>query len=46
VHVHLGLYGRFSDDRLPAEEPRGQVRMRVIGETRSTPSTPGLRRVS
>jgi endonuclease VIII len=33
VHVHLGLYGRFSDDRLPAEEPRGQVRMRVIGET-------------
>ena len=33
VHVHLGLYGRFSDVRLPAEEPRGQVRMRVIGET-------------
>ena len=33
VHVHLGLYGKFSDDRLPAEEPRGQVRMRMIGET-------------
>jgi endonuclease VIII len=23
LHVHLGLYGRFSDERLPAEEPRG-----------------------
>jgi len=33
VHVHLGLYGKFSDHRLPAEEPRGQVRMRMIGET-------------
>jgi endonuclease-8 len=32
VHVHLGLYGRFSDARLPAEEPRGQVRMRIVGE--------------
>ena len=33
VHVHLGLYGRFSDDRPPAAEPWGQVRMRMIGET-------------
>jgi endonuclease-8 len=33
VHVHLGLYGRFSDQRLPAHEPRGQVRMRMIGQT-------------
>jgi len=33
VHVHLGLYGRFSDERLPTEEPRGQVRMRMIGRT-------------
>ena len=33
VHVHLGLYGKFSNHRLPAEEPRGQVRMRMIGET-------------
>jgi endonuclease-8 len=31
VHVHLGLYGRFSDEPLPTEEPRGQVRMRMIG---------------
>ena len=33
MHVHLGLYGKFSNHRLPAEEPRGQVRMRMIGET-------------
>jgi endonuclease-8 len=33
LHVHLGLYGRFSDEPLPAEEPRGQVRMRLVGET-------------
>jgi endonuclease VIII len=33
VHVHLGLYGRFSDERLPAEAPRGQVRMRIVGRT-------------
>ena len=33
VHVHLGLYGKFSDHRLPTEEPRGQVRMRMIGQT-------------
>jgi len=26
VHVHLGLYGKFSNHRLPTEEPRGQVR--------------------
>ncbi|MCW0215822.1 MAG: Fpg/Nei family DNA glycosylase [Pseudonocardia sp.] len=33
VHVHLGLYGRFASRRLPAEEPRGQVRMRLVGRT-------------
>src|ERR687890_66826 len=33
VHVHLGLYGKCSDERLPADEPRGQVRMRMVGET-------------
>ena len=33
VHVHLGLYGAFTDEPLPATEPRGQVRMRMIGET-------------
>lgn len=33
VHVHLGLYGKFSEQKLPAEDPRGQVRMRMVGET-------------
>jgi endonuclease-8 len=33
VHVHLGLYGKISDESLPAEEPRGQVRMRMLGAT-------------
>ncbi|MEU9688463.1 Fpg/Nei family DNA glycosylase [Amycolatopsis japonica] len=33
VHVHLGLYGAFSDEPLPAREPVGQVRMRLAGPT-------------
>jgi endonuclease VIII len=33
VHFHLGLYGTFSDEPLPAAAPRGQVRMRMIGPT-------------
>ncbi|MHA6630508.1 Fpg/Nei family DNA glycosylase [Pseudonocardia sichuanensis] len=33
VHVHLGLYGKFSDEPLPAGEPVGQVRMRMVGST-------------
>ena len=31
VHVHLGLYGRFSDGEGPVPEPVGQVRMRLVG---------------
>ncbi|MFR9730231.1 Fpg/Nei family DNA glycosylase [Saccharopolyspora sp. MS10] len=31
VHVHLGLYGAFTEFPVPAPEPRGQVRMRVTG---------------
>lgn len=31
VHVHLGLYGKFTDSALPMEEPVGQVRMRMVG---------------
>ncbi|MGH3584998.1 MAG: Fpg/Nei family DNA glycosylase [Pseudonocardia sp.] len=31
VHVHLGLYGTFSDEPRPAAEPVGQVRMRIVG---------------
>jgi endonuclease VIII len=33
VHVHLGLYGTFRDEQLPAAEPVGQVRMRMVGAT-------------
>ncbi|MGW0174709.1 Fpg/Nei family DNA glycosylase [Rhodococcus sp. NPDC003322] len=31
VHVHLGLYGKFTDLPLPMGEPVGQVRMRMVG---------------
>ncbi|WP_219418893.1 Fpg/Nei family DNA glycosylase [Pseudonocardia nigra] len=33
VHVHLGLYGKISDESLPLQEPWGQVRMRMVGTT-------------
>ena len=32
VHVHLGLYGTFTEKPAPMPEPRGQVRMRIVGE--------------
>ena len=32
VHVHLGLYGKFSDGEPPVPEPVGQVRMRVTSD--------------
>jgi endonuclease-8 len=35
IHVHLGLYGKFRVHRNPAPEPRGAVRMRMIGHERS-----------
>ncbi|WP_280233624.1 Fpg/Nei family DNA glycosylase [Nocardia cyriacigeorgica] len=31
VHVHLGLYGTFTESAIPMGEPVGQVRMRVAG---------------
>ncbi|WP_395310831.1 DNA-formamidopyrimidine glycosylase family protein [Mycobacterium sp. AMU20-3851] len=31
VHIHLGLYGSFTEAPLPLDEPVGQVRMRMIG---------------
>ena len=31
VHVHLGLYGKFSEVELPMPLPVGQVRMRMVG---------------
>jgi endonuclease VIII len=32
LHVHLGLYGRFSDGEPPVPEPTGQLRMRMVGD--------------
>lgn len=32
LHVHLGLYGKFRDGALPAPEPRGALRLRLVGE--------------
>ena len=31
VHVHLGLYGTFSESDVPMALPVGQVRMRMVG---------------
>ena len=31
VHVHLGLYGSFSESEVPMALPVGQVRMRMVG---------------
>ena len=36
VHVHLGLYGSFTESTLPVRPPRGQVRMRMVGSTHWT----------
>jgi endonuclease VIII len=33
VHIHLGLYGQFSDVPHPVLPPVGEVRMRMVGET-------------
>jgi endonuclease-8 len=29
LHIHLGLYGKFTDGALPAPEPRGALRVRI-----------------
>jgi endonuclease VIII len=31
LHIHLGLYGKFTDGPLPAPEPRGALRVRLQG---------------
>ncbi|MCA1674530.1 MAG: Fpg/Nei family DNA glycosylase, partial [Actinobacteria bacterium] len=36
VHIHLGLYGAFTEATLPVTPPRGQVRMRLAGSTHWT----------
>ncbi len=35
VHIHLGLYGKFRVHKNPAPEPRGAVRVRMIGPERT-----------
>ncbi len=35
LHVHLGLYGKFRLHRPPIPEPRGQVRLRVVGSEKA-----------
>ncbi len=35
THIHLGLYGKFRLQRNPPREPRGAVRLRMIGRERS-----------
>ena len=35
MHVHLGLYGKFRTHKLPVPEPRGAVRVRMIGDDRA-----------
>lgn len=35
MHVHLGLYGKFRWHKNPAPEPRGAVRVRMIGSEKA-----------
>lgn len=32
LHIHLGLYGKYFRHRCPPPAPRGQVRLRAVGE--------------
>lgn len=36
VHIHLGLYGSFTESELPVTAAVGQVRMRMVGATHWT----------
>lgn len=35
LHIHLGLYGKFRSHVCPPPEPRGEVRLRVIGDDKA-----------
>lgn len=35
VHIHLGLYGKFRNHKSPPPEPRGAVRLRLIGNDKA-----------
>lgn len=32
VHIHLGLYGKFTEQAVPLDDPVGAVRLRIVGE--------------
>lgn len=32
VHIHLGIYGAFTEEELPMPAPVGQIRLRMVGE--------------
>jgi endonuclease-8 len=40
VHVHLGLYGTFTEAPVPMPLPVGQVRMRMVGAEYGTDLNP------
>jgi formamidopyrimidine-DNA glycosylase len=33
IHIHLGLFGRFRRKKTPPPEPRGAIRLRLVGPT-------------
>lgn len=33
LHIHLGLFGRFRTAKIPAAEPRGEVRVRMMSDS-------------
>ena len=33
LHIHLGLFGRIQKRKLPLADPRGAVRVRLVGDT-------------
>ena len=33
LHIHLGLFGRIRKHKLPLREPKGAVRVRLVGQT-------------
>ncbi len=33
LHIHLGLYGKFRLSKTPMPTPRGEVRVRLVGDT-------------
>ena len=33
LHIHLGLFGRIRKHKLPEAEPKGAVRVRLVGDT-------------